>query len=210
MSLLFTHAPILWHVVFFSFLGGYLSGSIPFGLLLGKVAGLGDIRTKGSGNIGATNVLRLGGKGLGAVTLFLDAVKGVLPVLAAAQVSDDAAVAAALGAFVGHLFPVWLRFRGGKGVAVALGVLLALSFKVGAMLCLIWLAVAMMARTSSISSLTTFVAAPVIAALLTADSQLVTVALVIALMVWIKHAPNIRRIAAGTEGKMSFKKPDAA
>ena len=117
MSFLLIQSPVVWSAVIVAFFGGYLSGSVPYGLLLGKLAGLGDIRAAGSGNIGATNVLRLGGKKLGAATLLLDALKGAVPVLIAKQVHMDYAVLAALGAFAGHLFPVWLKFRGDKGKA---------------------------------------------------------------------------------------------
>jgi len=149
MSLLLTHTPVIWSAVLAAFLGGYLSGSVPYGLLLGKLSGLGDIRKAGSGNIGATNVLRLGGKKLAVITLLLDALKGTVPVLVARQIHLDYAVMAALGAFIGHLFPVWLRFKGGKGVAVALGITFALSWQTGLILCLIWLAVALISRYSS-------------------------------------------------------------
>lgn len=208
MSLLLSQTHF-WPYVFLAFAGGYLSGSVPYGLLLGKMSGLGDIRKAGSGNIGATNVLRLGGKKLAAATLLLDALKGVFPVLIALQIHADYAVLAALGAFIGHLFPVWLRFKGGKGVAVALGIAFALSWKVGLVLCLIWLATAMISRYSSLSALAAFGLAPLVTGLLTADFQMIFVMLLISVMVWIRHRDNIRRLAAGTESKISFTKAPA-
>jgi glycerol-3-phosphate acyltransferase PlsY len=204
--LLLTQTPIIWSAILFSFLGGYLSGSVPYGLLLGKISGLGDIRKSGSGNIGATNVLRVGGKKLAVITLLLDGLKGTIPVLIAGQIHMDYAVIAALGAFIGHLFPVWLKFKGGKGVAVALGITFALSWKVGLILCLIWLAVAVMSRYSSLSSLAAFGLSPIVAALLTADIQIIVVMTFLSLMVWAKHHENIRRLLSGTESKINLKR----
>ena len=141
------------------FLLGYLLGSIPFGLLLTRAAGLGDIRKVGSGNIGATNVLRTGHKGLAAATLLLDALKGVVAVLIAGQVGQLAAVGAAAGAVLGHMFPVWLGFKGGKGMATALGVMWGLSWPVGAIACAAWLAFAALFRYSSLATLLSIVVA---------------------------------------------------
>ena len=191
-----------WPYTMLAFFGGYLSGSVAYGLLLGKMSGLGDIRKAGSGNIGATNVLRLGGKKLAAATLLLDALKGFIPVLIARQIHMDYAVLAALGAFIGHLFPVWLGFKGGKGVAVALGVIFALSWQLGLILCLIWLAVAMISHYSSAAALAAFGLAPLVAGRVTADFQIVTVTLLIAAMVWIRHRENIRRLINDTESKI--------
>ncbi|MCE9506900.1 MAG: glycerol-3-phosphate 1-O-acyltransferase PlsY [Alphaproteobacteria bacterium] len=205
MSLLLTQTPIIWSAILLAFLGGYLSGSVPYGLLLGKISGLGDIRKSGSGNIGATNVLRVGGKKLAIITLLLDGLKGTIPVLIARQVHMDYAVIAALGAFIGHLFPVWLKFKGGKGVAVALGIAFALSWKVGLILCLIWLAVAVMTQYSSLSSLAAFGLSPIVAVLLTADFQIIVVMAFLSLMVWAKHHENIRRLLSGTESKIKLK-----
>lgn len=205
MSLLLTQTPIDWLTVVLSLLFGYLSGSVPYGLLLGKLGGLGDIRKQGSGNIGATNVLRLGGKKLAIATLLLDALKGTIPVLIAKHWSMDAAVMTALGAFAGHLFPVWLRFKGGKGVAVALGVIFALSWKIGLILCLIWLATALFTQYSSASALMAAACAPVVAALLTADLQIISFMLIISVAIWVKHRENIKRLASGTEGKINLK-----
>ncbi len=141
------------------FLLGYLLGSIPFGLLLTRAAGLGDIRKVGSGNIGATNVLRTGRKGLAAATLLLDALKGAVAVLIAAQLGELAAVGAAAGAVLGHMFPVWLSFKGGKGMATAIGVMWGLSWPVGAIACAGWLAFAALFRYSSLATLLAVVVA---------------------------------------------------
>src|SRR5215470_15277351 len=142
---------------------GYLLGSIPFGLLLTRLAGLGDIRKIGSGNIGATNVLRTGNKGLALATLLLDGGKGAVAVLIARAVQPDLAVIAGAGAFIGHLFPIWLKFKGGKGVATALGTLLALNWEVGVLCCLTWLLVAVVFRCSSLSALLAIALSPVYA-----------------------------------------------
>jgi glycerol-3-phosphate acyltransferase PlsY len=181
---------------------GYLLGSIPFGLLLTRVAGLGDIRAIGSGNIGATNVLRTGRKGLAAATLLLDALKGAAAVLiAAALAGRDAALSAGLGAVLGHLFPVWLRFKGGKGVATSYGVLIAASWPVGLAAGAVWLVMAKVGRISSLSALTSFAAAPLLAWAL-ADSGLVKLSLAIAVLVFARHHANIRRLIAGTEPRI--------
>ena len=212
MSFLITLHPVSWPLILFAFVGGYLSGSVPYGLILTKLAGLGDIRQSGSGNIGATNVLRVGGKHLAIATLLLDALKGAIPVLIAKQVHMDYGIMVGLGAFIGHLFPVWLRFKGGKGVAVALGITLALSWQVGLIVCLLWLATAMMSQYSSLSALTAFALSPIVAAFFTGDFQLVTFMLLIAVMIWGKHHANIKRLVQGTESKINFNKtaaPDA-
>jgi acyl phosphate:glycerol-3-phosphate acyltransferase len=186
-------------------LGGYLLGSIPFGLLLTRLAGLGDIRNIGSGNIGATNVLRTGRKGLAAATLVLDGGKGAAAVLiAAALAGRDAALVAGLGAVLGHLFPIWLRFRGGKGVATGLGVLLASAWPVGATACVFWLVTAGVLRRSSLAALVAFTIAPFVAVLME-DRGEAWLAAVIALLVWIRHYENIRRLAAGTEPRIGEK-----
>jgi glycerol-3-phosphate acyltransferase PlsY len=145
----------MWHLVHVAvpFLIGYLLGSIPFGLLLTSAAGLGDIRKQGSGNIGATNVLRTGNKKLAAATLLLDALKGVVAVMICGFFGPIAAVAAAMGAVIGHMFPIWLKFKGGKGVATSIGVLLGLSWPVGAIVCALWLAIAAAFRYSSLAAL---------------------------------------------------------
>jgi glycerol-3-phosphate acyltransferase PlsY len=181
---------------------GYLFGSIPFGLLLTRLAGLGDIREIGSGNIGATNVLRTGSKGLAAATLLLDAAKGAFAVgLFRYLGPPDAAIWAGLGAVIGHLFPVWLGFKGGKGLATGLGVLLTTSWPVGLVSCAVWLVVAGLGRFSSLAALATMVAAPV-AALFLADGKVAWLALAIAVLVIARHRENIRRLLAGTEPRI--------
>ena len=184
---------------------GYLLGSIPFGLLLTRAAGLGDIRAIGSGSIGATNVLRTGRKGLAGATLLLDGLKGAAAVLIALWLAGhDAALWAGFGAILGHLFPVWLGFHGGKGVATGYGVLIAVAWPVGLGAGAIWLVVAKLARISSLAGLVSFAAAPILAALL-ADSGVVKLALAIAVLVFIRHHANIRRLLAGTEPRIGTK-----
>ena len=186
------------------FLGlGYLFGSIPFGLLLTRAAGLGDIRNVGSGNIGATNVLRTGRKGLAAATLLLDALKGVAAVLVARHFAGDtlAPVAAAAGAVVGHMFPVWLGFRGGKGVATTLGVMWGLSWMVGAIACASWLLFAALFRFSSLAALLS-VAIAAVAAWLLVDRQTAWLLTLLVPLVWVRHHENIARLLKGTEPKI--------
>jgi len=178
---------------------GYLLGSIPFGLILTRLAGLGDIRRIGSGNIGATNVLRTGNKGLAAVTLLLDGAKGAAAVLIAVWLGGRDAIAwAGIGAVLGHAFPVWLGFRGGKAVATSYGVLIAAAWPVGIFAGGIWLVMAALSRISSLAALASFALAPVIAAV-QADAAVVKLALVIAVLVFARHHTNIRRLIAGTE-----------
>jgi glycerol-3-phosphate acyltransferase PlsY len=184
---------------------GYLLGSIPFGLLLTRAAGKGDIRDIGSGNIGATNVLRTGSKGLAATTLLLDALKGAVAVLLAARFGGGEAVLwAGIGAVLGHNFPVWLRFKGGKGAATSYGVLIAAAWPVGLAAGAVWLIVAAVARISSLAALVSFAAAPLLATVL-ADPTIVKLALVIAVLVFIRHHENIRRLLAGTEPRIGRK-----
>ncbi|MGH7119893.1 MAG: glycerol-3-phosphate 1-O-acyltransferase PlsY [Acetobacteraceae bacterium] len=181
---------------------GYLIGSVPFGLLLTWAAGLGDIRRIGSGNIGATNVLRTGKRGLAAATLILDAGKGVVAVLVAARLfGSGAALAGGFGAMIGHVAPVWLGFRGGKGVATGLGVLLAAFWPVGVLACAIWAGVAAIFRFSSLSALCAFAAAPVLSALFS-EWRLAALSLLLALVVFVRHGQNIRRLLGGTEPKI--------
>jgi acyl phosphate:glycerol-3-phosphate acyltransferase len=181
---------------------GYLFGSVPFGLLLTRMAGLGDIRTIGSGNIGATNVLRTGSKGLAAATLLLDAGKGAFAVGVFRFLGPpDAALWAGVGAVVGHMFPVWLAFKGGKGIATGLGVLLAAAWPVAVTAGMVWLVVAAIARMSSLASLAACVAAPIAAAFL-ADRATAWMTLAIALMVIARHHENVRRLMAGTEPRI--------
>ena len=186
---------------------GYLLGSVPFGLVLTRLAGLGDIRAIGSGNIGATNVLRTGRRGLAAATLLLDAAKGAAAVLLGRYLAgDDGVLAAGLGAMAGHLFPVWLGFRGGKGVATGLGVLLAAAPPAGLGAVLVWLATALATRISSASALAACVAAPVIAALPwfgpPAPLPVEALAMVTAALVVGRHHANIRRLLAGSEPRI--------
>ncbi len=181
---------------------GYLAGSIPFGLVLTRLAGTRDIREIGSGNIGATNVLRTGRKDLAAATLVCDALKGTLAVLAASRLGGpEAAIAAGLGAFLGHLFPVWLTFKGGKGVATFIGLLIAFAWPVALGFCAAWLLVAFATRYSSLSAL---IASAVTPALLWAYGQPREALLFAALaaLLWVMHRANIARLLAGTEGKI--------
>jgi acyl phosphate:glycerol-3-phosphate acyltransferase len=181
---------------------GYLLGSIPFGLLLTKLAGTQDIRSIGSGNIGATNVLRTGRKGLAAATLLGDALKGTFAVLLVSYFyGRDLALFAALGAFLGHLYPVWLRFHGGKGVATYIGILLVLAWPVALVFCLFWLLVAALTRYSSLSGLVASAVAPIMLWTFGYQPEALLVALLTVLL-WIKHRSNLRRLLAGTEGKI--------
>ena len=183
---------------------GYLLGSIPFGLVLTRAAGLGDVRSIGSGNIGATNVLRTGNKGLAAATLVLDAMKGTAAVLVAANYGTEPAIAAGLGAFLGHLFPVWLRFKGGKGVATYIGVLFGLMWQAALLFLAIWIAVAVAFRYSSLSALTACVVTPV-ALWFWGRPDLAMLFAVLSIIVFIKHRANISRLIAGSEGKIGAK-----
>jgi glycerol-3-phosphate acyltransferase PlsY len=188
-----------------SLLLGYFLGSIPFGLILTRLAGLGDIRRIGSGNIGATNVLRTGNKGLAAATVLLDGGKGAAAVLLAAWYGGhDALFWAGTGAVLGHAFPVWLGFRGGKAVATAYGVLIAAAWPVGLCAGAVWLAAAALGRIASLAGLVSFALAPVLAAVL-ADAVVVKLALVIAVLVFARHHSNIRRLVAGTEPRIGQK-----
>ena len=180
---------------------GYLLGSIPFGLLLTRAAGLGDIRSIGSGNIGATNVLRTGRRGLAAATLILDALKGFAAVLICAILGPLAAIAAAIGAVIGHMFPLWLRFKGGKGVATTLGVMWGLSWPVGAISCAAWLVIAALFRYSSLAALLS-VAIGAIAAWLTIDWRTALAISLLVPLVWVRHHENIARLLNGTESRI--------
>lgn len=184
---------------------GYALGSIPFGLVASRVAGYGDIRRIGSGSIGATNVLRTGSKGLAALTLLLDVGKGWAAVAIGRHWGEPAALAAGLCAVLGHMFPVWLGFRGGKGVATALGVLAALAWPVALSAALIWLVVALLFRYSSLAALVAAASSAAIAPLL-ADSATAILVAVIALLIVLRHHANIRRLIAGREHRISFRK----
>lgn len=185
----------------------YLLGSIPFGVVITRAMGLGDVRKIGSGNIGATNVLRTGNKGAAAATLILDAAKGGVAVLIArAMVGEDAAQVAALAAFLGHLFPVWLGFKGGKGVATVLGILLALAWPVGVLACATWLVTAAIWRISSLAALAATGLAPGWLVFLD-HGDMTVLAVVLGALVWVRHAANIRRLRDGTEPKIGKKTP---
>jgi len=184
---------------------GYLLGSIPFGLLLTRAAGLGDVRSIGSGNIGATNVLRTGNKRLAAATLLLDALKGTAAVLLAGWYAGPlAALAAGLGAFLGHLFPVWLNFKGGKGVATYLGVLIGLSWKGALLFALVWLGTAYASRYSSLASLAASVIVP-IGLYFLAGAEVAILFAIMSAIVFVKHRANIQRLTAGTESRIGSK-----
>jgi len=185
-----------------AFLIGYLLGSIPFGLLLTRLAGTQDLRSIGSGSIGTTNVLRTGRKDLAAATLIGDMLKGTIAVILAGYFGGpDAAMLAALGAFLGHLFPVWLKFRGGKGVAVYIGVLLGLFWPAALLFCLIWLAVALLTRYSSLSALIASLVTPILLWWL-GHLALAALFTVLTLLVFYAHRENIKRLLAGSEGKI--------
>jgi glycerol-3-phosphate acyltransferase PlsY len=181
---------------------GYLLGSVPFGMVLARLMGLGNLREIGSGNIGATNVLRTGNKGAAALTLLLDGGKGAVAVLLArAMAGEDAAQLAGLAAFIGHCYPVWLRFQGGKGVATFLGLLLALAWPVGIAACLTWLVTAAVARLSSLAALVAAVLSPVWALVLGHGAAAALGACLAALILW-RHRGNIARLRAGTEPRI--------
>ncbi|WP_036554972.1 glycerol-3-phosphate 1-O-acyltransferase PlsY [Nisaea denitrificans] len=186
-------------------LAAYLLGSIPFGLVLTRLAGHGDVRAIGSGSIGATNVLRTGSKGLAVATLICDSGKGAAAVLLASQYGPDMAVIAAGAAMLGHCFPIWLKFNGGKGVATAFGILLALAPLVGGLTGLTWLAVAVTFRISSLSALVAALAAPFYMEWLV-DRQHAELALFMAVLVVFRHHANIRRLIKGEESRINFSK----
>jgi glycerol-3-phosphate acyltransferase PlsY len=201
--------PISWAAVWpyyaLIFAAGYLLGSIPFGVILTRLAGLGDVRTIGSGNIGATNVLRTGRKDLAAATLLLDALKGVAAVMLGMTVGGpDLAVTAALGAFLGHLFPVWLGFRGGKGVATYIGCLVALSWPAGLAFAAVWLATAFLTRFSSLAALLASFATPFVLVFLE-SYQVAEMFGVLTALLWFKHHQNIGRLLTGKESRIGRK-----
>jgi acyl phosphate:glycerol-3-phosphate acyltransferase len=187
-----------------AFAFGYLLGSIPFGVLLTRATGGPDLRTIGSGNIGATNVLRTGRKGLAAATLLCDIFKGTVAVLVAARYGADAALAAALGAFLGHLFPVWLKFNGGKGVATYIGLLIGLHWPAAIVFCTIWVAVAAATRYSSLAALIASALTPFGLWFLGRPSE-AALFLLLTVLLWIMHRANIARLLNGSEGKIGAK-----
>jgi glycerol-3-phosphate acyltransferase PlsY len=185
---------------------GYLLGSIPFGLVLTKAFGLGNLREIGSGNIGATNVLRTGSKSTAAATLLLDGAKGAVAVLAARMMAgEDAAQIAALMAFLGHCFPVWIGFKGGKGVATFLGLMLALAWPVGLLSCATWLATAAISRISSLSAIVAAAWSPLWCIMLGQGQIFLLTVLLVALILW-RHKDNIKRLKAGTEPRIGKSK----
>jgi glycerol-3-phosphate acyltransferase PlsY len=188
-----------------AFVLGYLLGSIPFGLVLTQLAGTQDLRSIGSGNIGATNVLRTGRKGLAAATLLLDMLKGTVAVIIAGYYSSaEAAMLAGLGAFLGHLFPVWLNFKGGKGVAVYIGILIGLFWPAAVMFCVVWLATAVITRYSSLSALLASLITPILLWWL-GHAAMAALFAVLTVLLFYMHRANISRLRAGTEGKIGQK-----
>src|SRR5665647_217707 len=189
-------------LVALAFVFGYLLGSIPFGLLITRAAGGPDVRSIGSGNIGATNVLRSGRKGLAAATLLCDILKGTLAVLIAAHFAGHtAAILAGLGAFLGHLFPVWLKFKGGKGVATYIGVLLGLAWPAALIFCALWLIVAWLSRYSSLAGLIASALTP-IGLLGLGEPNVAALFFVLTILLWVVHRANISRLLNGQEGKI--------
>ncbi len=184
-----------------AFAGGYLIGSVPTGVVLARLFGLGDLRKIGSGNIGATNVLRTGNKAAAALTLLLDMLKGLIPVLIFINWGDLAAQSAGIGAVLGHCLPVWLRFRGGKGVATFLGVILGFYWLAGVLACATWLAAAALSRRSSVGSLAAAVSAPLWLWILVRPEAVLTAA-GLALWIWLRHHANLRRLAKGEEPRI--------
>lgn len=198
----------LWAMIPGALVLGYLCGSVPFGIIVTRLAGVGDIRKVGSGNIGATNVLRTGRKGLAAATLLGDALKGTLAVILARiffpDTGWDIGIVAALGAFLGHIYPVWLGFRGGKGVATFIGCLIGLNIWVALVFAATWLAIAFLTRYSSLAALVASATAPVMFLILGHGVAAIFI-LAMVLFLWWKHRDNIKRLRAGTEGKIGQK-----
>ncbi len=187
-----------------SLIFGYLLGSIPFGLILTRMAGLGDVRKIGSGNIGATNVLRTGNRKLAAATLLLDALKGTAAAVIASHWGLEAGLVAGFAAFIGHLFPVWLSFKGGKGVATYMGLLLGLAPLMALLFAVIWLATAKLSRYSSLSALVATLIVPVVLSF-SGDGKVALLFALLTAITWIKHKANIRRLLAGTESRIGDK-----
>jgi len=186
---------------------GYLLGSIPFGIILTRLSGGPDLRTIGSGNIGATNVLRTGNKKLAALTLLGDMLKGTAAVLLAGWLlgGKGAALAAGLGAFIGHLFPVWLRFKGGKGVATFLGILIGLKWSIALIFAAIWLSIAYLTKYSSLSALIASLLTPLLLLFWVRDAQMAGLMTILAVLLWFMHRENIARLLSGSEGKIGQK-----
>jgi glycerol-3-phosphate acyltransferase PlsY len=195
------YTEILWIAPTAALLIGYLLGSIPFGVILTRLGGAGDLRSIGSGNIGATNVLRTGRKGLAAATLLLDLLKGVAAVLLVARFLPGEEPLAAAGAFIGHCYPAWLRFRGGKGVATLMGIVLALHWPCGIVYAVVWLGLLATVRVSAVAGMAAAASAPLAAALM-GRFDLVMLFLALALIVLWKHGDNIERLLAGTEPRI--------
>ncbi|MCF6214713.1 MAG: glycerol-3-phosphate 1-O-acyltransferase PlsY [Emcibacter sp.] len=205
MSLLINDIPLSYF--FICLMGGYILGSLPFGIILTQLAGLGDLRKIGSGNIGATNVLRTGNKPLALATLLLDGAKGALAVLIAYLIFNetDLLYFAGGGAFFGHLYPIFLKFKGGKGVATFLGTLLAINWPLGLICCVIWGGMTLIFRISSLSALVASAFSPLISYFILGDSGLAIFAGILCIMIFIRHADNIKRILSGTEPRIGKK-----
>ena len=195
-----------WEIFLGAFVAAYAIGSIPFGMLVTRLAGHGDIRKIGSGNIGATNVLRTGSKPLAALTLLLEVAKGLVVVLLAKFIGGpELTWFAAIGVVVGHIFPVWLRFRGGRGVATTIGTILGLSWLTGLAAIVIWLVVALAFRYSSLAALVALTVAPVVGWFV-AEPQVGQLAAIFAVLVWLRHIGNVRRLVKGEEPKIALKR----
>lgn len=194
----------MWALPGVALISGYILGSIPYGVILTRLFGAGDLRAIGSGNIGATNVLRTGRKGLAAATLILDALKGTAAVLLGEWLGGGLGIIAGVAAFVGHLYPIWLRFRGGKGVATMLGIAVAFDWRIGLAYALVWLVGMAISRISSVGGMSAAVAAPVAAYILGAMYVAPSLAGLAILVLW-KHQENIRRLVAGTEPRIGQK-----
>jgi glycerol-3-phosphate acyltransferase PlsY len=196
-----------WPAFGLSLVVGYLLGSIPFGIILTKLSGGPDLRSIGSGNIGATNVLRTGNKKLAALTLLGDMLKGTAAVLVGFHMlgGPQAALVAGLGAFLGHLFPVWIGFKGGKGVATYLGILIGLAWPVALAFAAIWLSVAKLSKYSSLSALTASLATPVLLWLAIGNRQAALLMAALTVLLWFMHRTNIARLLSGSEGKIGQK-----
>ena len=193
-----------WTMPLLAALIGYLLGAIPFGVILTRAFGAGDLRQIGSGNIGATNVLRTGRKGLAAGTLILDALKGAAAVIIGANMGNGLALIAGAAAFFGHLYPIWLRFKGGKGVATMLGIACALDWRIGLAYAVVWLGGMALTRISSVGGMAAAIAAPIAAFLLEASGAAMMLSILAAAVLW-KHQDNIKRLLAGTEPRIGQK-----